>query len=333
MFRNSATVTFHDLHMSERFVPVPRIARWIRNTLRKRKSDSNIIRIFEKSYPFGQTRQHLTRRIIRISSDNKIISKRFLSDLLSVRFQNENVARSGQGLFISRYTLFRSRREFAKFAEFSSNGSRKRPFRGLPLWTNSAHGRSMRVTQRVNCRFVTRKAVQPTEDAISNTNAPFMRPPRCLRANCLVSSIFHLPRVSSGKAFDLFNPEPRPFFFFFSSPTVILRETSGEISLVRGNFGELSKKIIIHHEWKGQGLMGFDIRFTAGYIWVISRVPIYRHTWWNFITSDRRVWTRGERFDRGARSSFQCNNLISYSLAARNDFEEKTCSCPEACRY
>lgn len=125
------------------------------------------------------------------------------------------MARSGQGLFISRYTLFRSRREFAKFAEFSSNGSRKRPFRGLPLWTNSAHGRSMRVTQRVNCRFVTRKAVQPTEDAISNTNAPFMRPPRCLRANCLVSSIFHLPRVSSGKAFDLFNPESRPFFFFF----------------------------------------------------------------------------------------------------------------------
>lgn len=71
--------------------------------------------------------------------------------------------------------LFGSRRdiEFAKFAEFSSIAAGNGRFRGLPLQTNSAHGHSMRVTQRVNCRFVTRKAVQPTEDAITNYECTF----------------------------------------------------------------------------------------------------------------------------------------------------------------
>ena len=154
-----------------------------------------------------------------------------------------------------------------------------------------------------------------------------------IRVNSLVSSIFHLPRAPRppGEAFGLFNPEHRfffPFSFFFSSPTGNFTASGERRNICRPfrNFeetlrGELSKKIIIHHEWKSQGLIGFDIRFTT----YLGRFEAsqYRHTWWNFITLDRRVWTRGIVFDRGARSSFQCNNLISYSLAARNDLEKK----------
>ena len=94
-----------------------------------------------------------------------------------ISFQNGQI---WKGLFISRYVtrarLFGSRRDIgsAKFAELSRKLQPETAvFVGFRSQTNSAHGRSTRVTQRVNCRFVTRKAVQPTEDAISNYECTF----------------------------------------------------------------------------------------------------------------------------------------------------------------
>lgn len=155
-----------------------------------------------------------------------------------------------------------------------------------------------------------------------------MRPPRCLRVNLLVSSIFHLPRtpppgklsVSLTLSIDFF------LFFFFSSPTVILRhrvrprEKYPSLSK-RGNFERrIVEKIIIHH--KSQGLMGFDIRFTTGSYLGHFEGP---HT----VTPDGILlhWIgefEHEEHFRSWREVVQCNNLlISYSLVARNDFEKK----------